>query len=522
VFAILRSQVVALANNPSEGLFPSSRTRLLQQEPAMGGVRRAFVWATTGRYVVMAINLSVAVAIARLIEPAAFGVSVLGSSAYAIAEALRELGGGAYLIQQDELSLEKIRTSITTSLLLSVAIALCLYLGAGPVARFYGLPEVEHYIRVTAFGYVLGPFIFPVFALMSREMAFNFHALVTVSMAFVGGLTSIGLAALGFGYMSFAWATVVSAGVGSGLCFLLRADLSIYRLSLSEWRGVIGFGAFDSATALIAALGEYAPYLVLGKVLDPASVGMAQRAVLLSLFPERVILAGVGAVALPIFARSVRENSDTKGAYITAIELITAVQWPCLILLGVLATPLISVLLGRQWHEVAPLLRILCLATAFSFPWALQYPVLVAVGAVRVLPRLVASQALLNTLAVGLTARYGLQAVAWGLVVTVPVNAFAAVALVRRHLRFHWFEFIGALCKSAGLTFMSSLGPIAVIVAEGGPSNLSIEGALIAAFLSALGWSAGLWLTRHPLRHELVRASKVIRGALRVRGGYSV
>lgn len=484
----------------------------------MGGVRRAFVWATTGRYVVMIINLSVTVAISRLIAPAAFGVSVLGGAAYAIAEALRELGGGAYLIQQNELSVEKIRTSITTSLLVSLLIALCLYFGAGAMARLYDLPEVDHYIQVAALAYILGPFIFPIFALMSREMAFGSVALVSISMSSVGGLTSVGLAALGFGYMSFAWASVASAIVGSSLCFLFRSDRSIYRLSLSEWRGVIRFGAFDSATALVAAFGEYAPYLVLGKMLDPASVGIAQRAVLLSLFPERVILAGVGAVALPIFARSVRENSDTKGAYLTAIELITAVQWPSLILLGVLADPLVNVLLGRQWLGVAPLLRILCLAAAFSFPWALQYPVLVAVGAVKLLPRLVASQALLNILAVGLTAKYGLLAVAWGLVITLPVNAFAAVAMVRRHLRFRWFEFAVALRKSASLSFVSSLGPFALILAVGGLSNLSIAGVLVAMFLSAVGWGAGLCLTRHPLRHELLRASTALRRAIALKG----
>jgi O-antigen/teichoic acid export membrane protein len=503
-------------------MFPRGRIPFFREEFSVGGVRRAFVWATAGRYIVMVINLSVTVVIARLIAPAAFGVSVLGGSAYAIAEALRELGGGAYLIQQHELNIEKIRTSITTSLLVSLAIALLLYFSAGTIARFYDLPEVEHYIHVTAFGYVLGPFIFPVFALMSREMAFGSQAVVSISMSFVGGLASIGLAALDFGYISFAWATVASAIVGSGLCFLFRPDHAIYRLSLSEWRSVIGFGAFDSATALAAVLGEYTPYLILGKMLDPASVGIAQRAALLSLFPERVILAGVSAVALPMFSRSVRENSDTKGAYLHAIELITAVQWPCLILLNVLATPLVSVLLGRQWLDVAPILRILSLACAFSFPWALQYPVLVAVGAVRFLPRLVASQALLNTLAVGFTSQYGLLTVAMGVTVIAPVNAFIALALVRRHLKFQWSELAGALSKSASLSLLSSLGPVAIILSDGGPSNLSIKGVLIAVFLSAVGWGFGLWRSRHPLRHELVRALEATRTALCARGFYRV
>src|SRR5689334_9853189 len=307
----------------------------------MAGVRRAFFWATFGRYVAMAINLTVTILAARLVPPASFGVAVLSAAAYAVAEAIREIGGGAYLIQERELTTEKIRSSITVSLIVSLALSALLFLGAHVIARFYGVPEIERYLHVAALGFVLGPFVFPALALMSRELAFGYQALTTISMALASGIATIGLAMAGFSYMAFAWANVAAALVGSALCFLFRPDFSIYRWSLKEWRGVVRFGLFDSATSLLAALGEHAPYLLLGRFLNTAGVGIAQRALLLSTFPERVILAGVGAVALPAFARRVREGTDTRPAYLRAIEMITAVQWPCLMLLAMLATPLV-------------------------------------------------------------------------------------------------------------------------------------------------------------------------------------
>jgi O-antigen/teichoic acid export membrane protein len=459
----------------------------------------------------MLINLAVALVVARLIGPAAFGVSVLGGSAFVIAEAFRELGGGAYLIQQKELTQKKVRTSITTSVLVSIAISLCLYFTAGSIADFYSLPEVGRYIQIATIGYLLGPFVFPVFALMSREMAFGTFALINSSMALVGGLTSIWLAKLGFGYMSLAWAAVASAASGSILCFLLYSDRSIFLPSLREWRGVMGFGAFDSAAALVAAIGEYAPYLIVGRALDSASVGIAQRAVLLSVFPERVILAGVGAVMLPVFSRSVRDKSDTKAIYLNALQLITAVHWPCLLLLGALSTPLVTLLLGPQWLDVAPLVRVLCLAAAFSFPWALQYPVLVAVGAVKKLPLLVAGQAILNTAAVALAAGHGLLAISWCLVGVVPLNALIAVAVIRRYLGFRWGDFFGALRKSVVLSIISSLGPIYLILTYGGPDSLSIEAGLLGVLLSFAGWSIGLIITHHPILQELIRAIAILK-----------
>jgi O-antigen/teichoic acid export membrane protein len=477
----------------------------------MAGVRRAFLWATLGRYVVMAINLTVAIIAARLVPPASFGVSVLSAAAYAVAEAVREVGGGAYLIQERELTPEKIRSSITVSLIMSLALAALLFVGARVIARFYGVPEIEDYLHVAALGFIMGPFVFPAFALMSRELAFGYQALTSIAMSLAGGLTTIGLAACGSSYMAFAWANVAAALVGSGFCFLFRPELSIYRWTLSEWRGVVRFGLFDSATSLLAALAEHAPYLVLGRFLSTAGVGIAQRAILLSSFPERVILAGAGAVALPTFARSVREGTDTKAAYLRATEMITAVQWPCLTLLATLATPLVLLLLGPRWAEVAPLLRVLCLAMTFSFPWGLQYPVLVALGAIRLLPWLVASQALVNLIAVGLTAAHGLHAVAWSLVVTLPLNALAAVVVARAYLGFSWSEFLCALINSAVVATMAGAGPLAVMLVQGGPDRISLAGGFVAIILAGLGWLLGLYVAQHPLQEELLRVPLLVQ-----------
>lgn len=479
----------------------------------MASVRRAFIWATFGRYLAMAINLTVTILAARLVPPASFGVAVLSAAAYAIAEAIREIGGGAYLIQERDLTTGKIRTSITVSLVISLALSALLFLGARVVAGFYGIPEIERYLHVAVLGFLLGPFVFPLLALMSRELAFGYQALTTVSMSLAGGLTTIGLAANGFSYMAFAWANVATALTGSVLCFLFRPHPSLYRWSLRDWRGVVRFGLFDSATSLLAALAEHLPYLLLGRFLNTAEVGLAQRALLLSTFPERVILAGVGAVALPAFARRARDGADTRATYLRAIEMITAVQWPCLMLLATLATPLVLFLLSPKWAEVAPLLRILCLAMAFSFPWALQYPVLVALGAVRLLPWLVGAQAVLNLAAVGLTAPYGLHAVAWALVVTVPLNAVAAVETARAYLRFSWLQFLRALIKSVAVAAIAWLGPAAVLLVQG-LDGISLTGCLMAVTLAALGWLLGLHVVRHPLVDELWRLHLLVQKAL--------
>jgi hypothetical protein len=60
---------------------------------SMTGIRRAFVLASLGRYLMMAIKLAATAIMARLLAPADYGVAVLGGSVPAVAEAIRTMTG---------------------------------------------------------------------------------------------------------------------------------------------------------------------------------------------------------------------------------------------------------------------------------------------------------------------------------------------------------------------------------------------------------------------------------------------
>lgn len=476
----------------------------------MTGIRRAFVWASVGQYIVLPINLVSTVIIAHLIAPNEFGISVLGTGIFGMAEAVRELGSGAYLIQKRDLDQETIRTTITVSVFVTIIVTSLLVLLREPLASHFRTPQLKEYVHVAAAGYVLGPFMYPHFALMSRELAFSKLALIVSMSALLSAIVGIFLALIGFSYMSLAWANVSSAIVGTGLCFRFNRDLSIYRPTLRQWRSVIRFGAYSSATAICYRVGESLPYLVLGKYLNAEAVGLGQRAVMLSFFPERVILAGVGSVALPAFSRQAGSGQSLKEVYLRAIELITGVQWPALIMLALLAYPIVSIALGPRWSETAPLVQIMSMALLFSFPMCLQYPALVAAGAIRRLPLLIVVQSLVTLMTIFFVGPYGLHAAALSMFFVVPLNVLFSVLLVRHYIVFGWVEFATALRKSALSTAITVVGPMTVFIAAGSRANLSFGAAAFAAILSGVGWIAGLWLSRHPLLQEIFHACNAL------------
>lgn len=483
----------------------------------MAGLRRALLFASSGRYVVTGITLASTIILARLLTPTEFGISVLGTSVLGIAEAIRELGSIAYLVQERELTHRKTRTVFTISLIVTLCITVGLVMLSGPLADFYGVPSLGRYIRIIALSYALAPFAHPIYALLTRDMAFGTVALLDVAMTLVNAIAAICLVLLGFSYMGIAWAYVISSVTWTLLGLYVKRDFSVYRPSLREWRSVLAFGACGSATAILYRASESLFYLILGKFLSAGAVGLCQRALLLAQFPERVILAGIGAVALPAFSDHARNGRDMKRAYLDAIEHVTAVLWPTLILLCILAGPIVSLLLGPQWHDAVPIMRIFALALLFNFPASLNYPLQIAAGGVRQAVVVAFVQTAVSLTVISLAAGYGLRAAVLSTVFTYPFNIALSVLLVRSLVPFNWREFAGALSKSAISSMLSAVGPVAILVRYGGGIDMPIEMAGAAVILCGVGWIGGLWLTRHPLYRELRHAGASALGLMRAR-----
>jgi O-antigen/teichoic acid export membrane protein len=475
----------------------------------MANIRRALVFASAGRYASRAVNLGLTVVIARMMGPNEFGVAVLGASAFLILDAIRELASVNYLVQQPELTRDKINSVFTISLAITIVLATVVLLLAHPIATLYGEPRLASYIHIVTIGFSLGPFMQPMYALWSRELAFRTIAGMDILAAVVNAVASITLVGLGFSYIGLAWSSTISAVTGVSLAFWLsRHQLAIFRFSLKEWRSVLAFGLYGSATAIIYKLSDAFAFLTLGKLLSTHAVGLMQRAITLATFTETVILAGVNAITLPAFSHKARSGEDLKKTYLTAISYVTAVQWPALAFISAMATPLTLLVLGGGWMEVAPLAQIMALALMFNFTATLNFPLLVALGAIRKTLPIAIIQVLVSQAVLVWAAGYGLQAIALSALATVPFALVLWTALVRTHMRFSLYELFAAMSKSFVVLLCSAAGPVAILVYRNGAP--SIADAALAAVLSAAGWLLAICLIRHPFLNELVK----VRGAV--------
>jgi O-antigen/teichoic acid export membrane protein len=207
-----------------------------------------------------------------------------------------------------------------------------------------------------------------------------------------------------------------------------------------------------------------------------------------------------------IFAQT-KAGGNLKRIYLDAIALLTAVHWPFLTFVAIMAHPIILIWLGPTWLEIVPLVRMMCIAYLSLFVACLTYPVLVAVGRVR--DALMSSLVSLppSLLVIFVASFFGVQAVAASALLTLPFQAAVAIYFVSRHLDIGLLDLFRATFKSGIVTLFSCVG-VAVCAAMVEYGLLGpILGLLLACISAAICWLLSMVVTEHPLLPRLQLAA---------------
>ena len=318
-------------------------------------------------------------------------------------------------------------------------------------------------------------------------------------------------AVLGYGYLSAALGWLIGVFFSGILAICLRPDLQVFRPLFKNWGGAITFGAYNGLNVFLYGIFELLPYILVGKLISIGAAAGYNRSLTIVQLPDKLFLAGVIAVALPAFASQVRQGNDLKQTYLGAMSFITAVQWPTLILITILAYPAVSLLFGAQWMDIVPLVRIMAVGYVFSFSAALNYPILLSLGGMReVLLRALIIWPV-SAIIVGAAAFFGLTAVGFSFWIAIAFQAVVSIYFVQRHIPLGRSEFVGMLTKSLTVTLCTAAGALVVVAFCGCRLDLTFFEGVLSGAAGVAGWCFGLWVTDHPLLHEILNATGALR-----------
>jgi O-antigen/teichoic acid export membrane protein len=465
--------------------------------------RKSLFFSFLNSYANLAISIVSSMVIARLLTPTEIGVFSVTMVLLMFVSTVRDLGAGQYLIQEKELTTERIRAVWAVQLGLGLSLAFVVLLASYPVALFYNEPRMRNIMLVVALNYAINPFGSLTYAWLMREMRFESVALMRFSAGLSGALVSIFLAWHHYGPISLAFGALASTMANAAVAVYYRPKSFPWLSGIAEVKRVLGFGSKLTVSTLIAVLSGNAPELFLGKLQSLTAAGMYSRSNGLVQMFNRLFVDAVGNVCLPWFARQRREHGSFVEPFIKSTAYVTAFGWSFCLALVCLAQPVVRLLYGHQWDQAVDLVRLLAVAMAFSVPAALCETALLSSGAVGIIARVTSFAALQRLAFVALGATQGLMELGAAMIVAAAVTAALWLRATTRHVAIPWLELLPALGRSAAVALTAAIGPAVALVLYGPYPEVLLWPLSIGVLGGMAGFVSAVMLFKHPLRDEL-------------------
>lgn len=305
------------------------------------------------------------VVLTRLLAPEDFGLIAMVTAVIGIAELVRDFGLSSAAVQARTVSQAERSQLFWLNLALGTGCAL-LAVACTPLIRSaYDEPRLDGIVLALSCVFVLSGAATQYRADLTRRLEFRALAAIDILAQATGLVVAIAAALAGAGFWAIVAQQLTSAGVG-----LLHAGLRAHWLPGRPRRSVpvtrfLRFGRGLLGTQLVHYAVKNVDNLALGVYAGAGPLGLYSRAYQLLMAPLNMINAPMTRVALPVLSR-VQDDDEVFARYVSKVQVVG-----CLLTATVLATaaglsrPLVLLLFGERWVEVAPVFAVLAVGGVF-------------------------------------------------------------------------------------------------------------------------------------------------------------
>lgn len=429
------------------------------------------------------LQLLAIVVLARLLTPRDYGLLTVVTVIVGFGEIFRDFGLSTAAVRSPDISRGQTINLFWVNTLLGCVLATAMVIGAAPLAAALDQPELHRIAQVMAVVFLLNGATAQFRATLMRELRFRWLAITDVGAATLALAVAVVLAVNGWGYWTLVaqqvtQATLVLLAVAVGAGWL--PGLPQRNASISSF---LRFGSNLAFSQVVNYAANNLENTIISAQHGPMALGLYNRAHRLIVAPLSQVQGPLTSVAVPILSR-VRQDADQFSRYISQGQL--ALGYPIGIGLGLvcgLAEPIVALLLGAQWMETVPIVRLLALAGIARTLSFVGFWIYVTQGLSRSLFRYTLVSSAIRILCVAVGAQWGVIGVAVGVVLA---------SFIEWPLSIYWLSRLTPTPRRA--LYLGALRVLVATVAAAGPAAAigysTLTSDLLAPLVVVLGMLA--------------------------------
>lgn len=306
-----------------------------------------------GRWTLRAVGFVSTIILARLLMPADFGLVAMAMLVIGALQVFAETGQRQAIVRLPDPTPEHYNAAWTFGILIGIAIAVLLALGAPIAARQFGDPRLSVVIWLLA----LRPLIqsFENIGLVELQRSLNFRRdLQIMLLGKLGGF--IVTIVLAFALRNY-WALIIGTLVQTALAVLLSYVFSSYRprLSLRRLRDLWSFSAWSLVTNIAIYMGERADQAVVAGKFDTTTMGAYSMSAEFGAMPTEELVVPPVRALFAVYSRVAHDLEALREHYLTALSFLAIVASSTATGIALVAADAVSVVLGPRWEAAGTL-----------------------------------------------------------------------------------------------------------------------------------------------------------------------
>lgn len=321
-------------------------------------------WTISSRLSGRLIDFLTLLILARLLDPADFGLTALAMSLVVVVETVLEIPLIQTLTRLRVIEKMHLDTAFTLGIARSLLLSLVITAAAWPFSIMYGDTHLLLVVPALALGPISRGLYNPNMVLFIKDLRFRQVFIAEVSGKIGAALLAITVLYLGGSY----WAIVANSVASSALATVASYVIAPYRPGLSlrafsEFRGIIGW--FSSAQ-IVSALNWQLDRVMLGHFIPRGQLGQYTMAGDIAAMPTQSVIEPAMQPVMAAFSHIAHDRERLRNAYLKAARFVMFLAVPACVGMSLTADLIIAVLIGPKWVEAGILLQWIALTIVLN------------------------------------------------------------------------------------------------------------------------------------------------------------
>ena len=415
---------------------------------------QAFFWSFAQILSGGLITFLVGIYLARILDPADFGLIGMIAIFMAIGQTLVEGGLASSLIRTKAPDDRDYTTVFFINLIGSFIIYGICYFLAPYIAQFYEQPVLSSILRVYTLGFLIAAFTIVQETKLVKELDFKMQFKIKFPATIISGIAGITFAKLGYGVWSLVYLYLLNKGISSLLFwYYAQWQPQCWIFDKERFKYHFNYGYKLTISGLMNTIMGNIYYVIIGKLFSPALLGFYVRANETKQLPVNIFSSVLNKVTFPLFANIQDQPKKLKAAYQKVLGLIVFLLAPLMMGAAVLAEPLFEFLFTAKWLPAVPYFQLLCIIGILYPLHGYNLNILKVFGRSDLFLRLELIKQVLVAINVVVAIQFGIYGLLYGQIAVSLIAFFINTHYSGRFIDYPTFEqikdFIPALFLSA-------------------------------------------------------------------------